>query len=188
MLIGGPFRRLASGAVLGFSRGDVRGPLAARRRDVVAAAGDRHRDPALGSPVGLPYSDASLFVESVLVPVTEELVFRGVLLSILLGRVRAGLPGPGFAVPLAIAVDGLAFGVAHLANAGRPIDIGFVAPQAAIRDPRSESWPRLARGADPERLPGDAPPRRGQRRGRSDLSARRSGVAMPTIAIRARWT
>lgn len=64
----------------------------------------------------IPYSDASLFIEAVDVPVTEELVFRGVMLTALLATmtriwdVRAALV-------LAVVIDGVAFGVAHLSNA-----------------------------------------------------------------------
>jgi membrane protease YdiL (CAAX protease family) len=63
-----------------------------------------------------PYSEASLFVETVVVPITEELVFRGVLLTALLA-VLLRFHGRGTAIVLAIAIDGAAFGVAHLANA-----------------------------------------------------------------------
>lgn len=75
-----------------------------------------------------PYSDASLFVETVVVPVSEELLYRGVLLWLLVLAFRRVAP-PGRVALLAILTDGLAFGCAHLANATK-LDIGFVAPQA----------------------------------------------------------
>ena len=77
-----------------------------------------------------PYSDASLFIETVDVPFAEELVFRGVLLTVLLialGR----LHDADTAVVLAVLFDGLAFGLAHLANAGS-IEVGFVLSQAVF--------------------------------------------------------
>jgi membrane protease YdiL (CAAX protease family) len=77
-----------------------------------------------------PYSDASLFVETVVVPLTEELVFRAVLLTALLA-VLVRFHDRGVAVVLAIAIDGAAFGVAHLANA-TSIDGPFVLGQAVF--------------------------------------------------------
>jgi membrane protease YdiL (CAAX protease family) len=77
-----------------------------------------------------PYSDASAFVEVGLVPFTEELVFRGVLLTALLlalGR----LHDPRRALILAVAFDGLAFGVAHAANA-TSLGLSFVLSQVAF--------------------------------------------------------
>ncbi len=77
-----------------------------------------------------PYSAASAWVEVVLVPFTEELVFRGVLLTVLLialGRIQ----GPERAVLLAVVINGIAFGLAHLANAA-VLDLAFVLPQAAF--------------------------------------------------------
>jgi len=77
-----------------------------------------------------PYSAASAWVEVVLVPFTEELVFRGVLLTVLLlalGRIH----GPQRAVLLAVVINGIAFGLAHLANA-TVLDLAFVLPQAAF--------------------------------------------------------
>ncbi len=65
---------------------------------------------------GTPYDDASLFIETIVVPVTEELVFRAVLLTVLLG-VFARLLRPRPATILAVLVNGLAFGLAHAANA-----------------------------------------------------------------------
>jgi len=77
-----------------------------------------------------PYGDRSLFVEAVLVPVTEELVFRGVLLTGLLWAFGTAFRS-GRVAPLAIVVNGLAFGIAHLANA-TSLDLGFVLPQVAF--------------------------------------------------------
>ena len=77
-----------------------------------------------------PYSAASAWVEVVLVPFTEELVFRGILLTVLLlalGRIHA----PDRAILLAVVIDGVAFGIAHLANAAT-LDLAFVLPQAVF--------------------------------------------------------
>jgi membrane protease YdiL (CAAX protease family) len=63
-----------------------------------------------------PYSDASLLIETVVVPVTEELVFRAALLTLLvvvLGRLHERRT----ALALAVLFDGFAFGLAHVANA-----------------------------------------------------------------------
>jgi membrane protease YdiL (CAAX protease family) len=76
-----------------------------------------------------PYSEASLLVETVVVPITEELVFRGVLLTVLLAALGR-LHGPDRAIRLAVAIDGVAFGLAHVANAS-VLDLGFVLSQAA---------------------------------------------------------
>ena len=75
----------------------------------------------------VPYSDASLFVESVDVPITEELVFRGVLLTALLA-VLGRWHEPRTATILAVLFDGAAFGLAHAANA-LALDPAFVAQQ-----------------------------------------------------------
>ncbi|HSK53002.1 MAG TPA: CPBP family intramembrane glutamic endopeptidase [Clostridia bacterium] len=77
-----------------------------------------------------PYSEASLVIETVVVPVSEELLFRAVLLTLLLGAF-ARLHGIRLAVALAVVVNGLAFGTAHLANAAT-LDLTFVARQAAF--------------------------------------------------------
>jgi membrane protease YdiL (CAAX protease family) len=77
-----------------------------------------------------PYSDASLLVESLVVPVTEELVFRGLLLTALvvaLGRLHPRR----VAVLLAVVFDGIAFGLAHIANATE-LELGFVLSQATF--------------------------------------------------------
>lgn len=77
-----------------------------------------------------PSSEASLFVEAALVPFTEELLFRGVLLTVLL-LVLGRLHGPGVAVALAVSFDGIAFGLAHAANA-TSLALGFVLPQVVF--------------------------------------------------------
>lgn len=77
-----------------------------------------------------PYGDRSLFVEAVLVPVTEELVFRGVLLTVLLWALGSVFRTQRAAL-YAILVNGLAFGIAHSANAAS-LDLGFVLPQVAF--------------------------------------------------------
>lgn len=127
VLIGGPLV-VWRPARFGFTIGDSRRAVALIVVVCVAAAALTAAILRLSGRI--PYSDASLFVESVLVPVTEELLFRGVLLAILL--IAFGRLAPrAVAVPLAIVVDGLAFGVAHLANA-TALDLSFVAPQAAF--------------------------------------------------------
>jgi membrane protease YdiL (CAAX protease family) len=65
---------------------------------------------------GTPYSNASLVVESGFVPVTEELVFRAVLLTALLA-LAARFASPSRVVATAIVIDCVAFGAGHLANA-----------------------------------------------------------------------
>lgn len=78
----------------------------------------------------IPYSDASLFIEAVDVPVTEELLFRAVLLTVLLG-VLGRLWAAPTAVRLAIAFDGVAFGLGHAANA-LSYPVAFVASQVTF--------------------------------------------------------
>jgi membrane protease YdiL (CAAX protease family) len=127
VLIGGPLV-VWQPARFGFTAGDIRRSW--RAIVVVCLAAAAVTVAILRLTGRIPYSDASLFVESVLVPLTEELLFRGVLLALLLmafGR----LANRSVAVPLAIIVDGIGFGVAHLANA-TSLDIGFVAPQATF--------------------------------------------------------
>jgi membrane protease YdiL (CAAX protease family) len=77
-----------------------------------------------------PFSDAPLLLEVVIVPLTEELVFRGVMLSALLAVVSATYPGRR-STAIAVLVDGVAFGAAHLAN-GAVLDLSFVVAQAAF--------------------------------------------------------
>ena len=77
-----------------------------------------------------PYSEASWFIETVDVPITEELVFRGVLLT---GLVAVLLPmhRPRIAIVLAVIFNGLAFGIAHLANA-TDLALAFAVMQAGF--------------------------------------------------------
>ena len=74
-----------------------------------------------------PYSTASLFIETIDVPVSEELVFRGVLFTLLLATLGR-LHQPSTAATLAIVFCGLAFGLAHVANA-TSLEPGFVLSQ-----------------------------------------------------------
>jgi membrane protease YdiL (CAAX protease family) len=78
----------------------------------------------------IPYSDASAFIETVDVPITEELVFRAVLVTGLLS-ILVRVHGPRAAATLAILIDGLAFGLAHVANAAN-LDLTFVLSQATF--------------------------------------------------------
>lgn len=77
-----------------------------------------------------PYSAASFVVETVIVPLTEELVFRAVLLTALLALL-VRLHDEQTAAVLAIAGNGIAFGLAHLANAAT-LEAGFVVAQATF--------------------------------------------------------
>ena len=74
-----------------------------------------------------PYSDASWFVEVILVPVSEELVFRAVLLTLLLAAVVRFAPGVR-PVRAAVPINAFAFGIAHAANA-LTVSPAFVAMQ-----------------------------------------------------------
>jgi membrane protease YdiL (CAAX protease family) len=78
----------------------------------------------------IPFSDASWFIETVDVPITEELVFRGVLFAALLGAFGRLHPART-AVLLAVVVNGLAFGLAHVANAA-DLEVGFVLAQVTF--------------------------------------------------------
>ena len=99
----------------GFQPGDIASHLGLVAAIVVGAVAATI---ALLRLVGsTPYSDASLFIEVVDVPVTEELVFRAVLLTVLVAVLGRLWPART-AIPLAIAFDAVAFGAAHLANLG----------------------------------------------------------------------
>ena len=77
-----------------------------------------------------PYSNASWFVEVVLVPLSEELVFRGVLLTALIAVVlRLGYARK--AEHVAVGINALAFGLAHGANA-LTLPLGFVVAQVSF--------------------------------------------------------
>jgi membrane protease YdiL (CAAX protease family) len=74
------------------------------------------------------YSGSDPFFEVVLVPFGEELVYRGLLLGILVDRLRRrAAAGPGDR--LATLFSALAFGAAHASNALFGVAPGFVAVQ-----------------------------------------------------------
>jgi hypothetical protein len=79
---------------------------------------------------GTPYDDASPVVEVLIVPVSEELFFRGVLLATLLTVLRRFHP-PALATVLAVLIDGFAFGLGHFANA-LVLPMAFVVQQATF--------------------------------------------------------
>ena len=113
-----------------------------------------------------PYSDASLFIEVVDVPVTEELVFRAVLLTALLVILRR-LWSPATTVALAIIIDAIAFGTAHLANLTITATM-FTVGQALFATVLGGLCAVLMVPTQ-ERLPRDRTPRRRERRGRARL-------------------
>ncbi|HET8571635.1 MAG TPA: CPBP family intramembrane glutamic endopeptidase [Candidatus Limnocylindria bacterium] len=76
------------------------------------------------------YRDASWLVEVVIVPVSEELVFRAVLLTALLG-ILVRLHDVHTARRLAVGIDGVAFGIGHAANL-TTLPASFVLPQVAF--------------------------------------------------------
>jgi len=127
LLIGGPIA-VWRPRTLGFRLGETRrhGRLVA---GTVAAAGVVTALVLAGTG-RTPYSDASLLIETIVVPFTEELVFRGVLLTVLL-MALARLHPPRTALVLAVLFDGIAFGLAHVANA-MSLELGFVVSQAAF--------------------------------------------------------
>ena len=75
-----------------------------------------------------PFRGADLVVQVLAVPISEELVFRGVLFTLVLGGMLR-LHRPGRALWLAVLISGVAFGVAHLNNLGS-YDTTFVVLQA----------------------------------------------------------
>jgi len=75
------------------------------------------------------YADASWVNEVVIVPLTEELVFRAVLFSALLVAMSRLHP-PATAASLAIGINALAFGLAHATNLFW-LPASFVVPQVA---------------------------------------------------------
>jgi membrane protease YdiL (CAAX protease family) len=112
LVIGVPpvaWRPSAFGMTLGNVRSHVRLAAATILGSVVVTAG------VLRLVGATPYSDASLLIEVVDVPVTEELVFRAVLLTALFA-VLGRLWPVRVAGALAVAFDAVAFGAAHLAN------------------------------------------------------------------------
>jgi membrane protease YdiL (CAAX protease family) len=78
----------------------------------------------------IPYSDASLFVEAVVVPVSEELVFRAVLVTVVIA-VLATLHDTRTARLVGIGGTSVAFGLAHAANA-LSLDPSFVISQVCF--------------------------------------------------------
>jgi membrane protease YdiL (CAAX protease family) len=76
-----------------------------------------------------PFRGADPIVQVVAVPISEELVFRGVLFALVLGALRR-LHAPGRALWLAVVISGAAFGIGHLNNLGS-YDATFVVGQAA---------------------------------------------------------
>jgi membrane protease YdiL (CAAX protease family) len=76
------------------------------------------------------YSGSDPLFETVLVPVGEELVFRGLLLGILLDQLRRRF-GAGTGESLAIVFSALAFGAAHASNVLFGVTPSFVAVQVA---------------------------------------------------------
>jgi membrane protease YdiL (CAAX protease family) len=115
-------------AAFGFRLGDVRRHW--RLVVGVTIAGAATTALLLRLTGATPYSDASFFIETVDVPLTEELVFRAVLLTALLVALRR-FHDERTATVLAVAFNGLAFGLAHLANA-TSLATGFVLAQAGF--------------------------------------------------------
>ncbi|OGO13412.1 MAG: hypothetical protein A2Z66_14095 [Chloroflexi bacterium RBG_13_66_10] len=77
-----------------------------------------------------PYSgDQWLVTEAIIVPVVEETIWRGLVLTILLGLLRA-LHSENASVHLAVWFGGLTFGMLHLANALAGVPALFAAIQA----------------------------------------------------------
>jgi membrane protease YdiL (CAAX protease family) len=79
---------------------------------------------------GTPYSDASWVVECVIVPFTEELVFRAAMLTLLIGYLVRIHPAHR-ALRLAVGIDAVAFGLAHATNM-TSMSPSFVLPQVAF--------------------------------------------------------
>jgi membrane protease YdiL (CAAX protease family) len=75
-----------------------------------------------------PYSGSDWVFEVIAVPVSEELFFRGVLLTGLIWLLGKAHP-PRLASSLAIVMGGVAFGLAHLSNLAIA-SASFVVPQA----------------------------------------------------------
>jgi membrane protease YdiL (CAAX protease family) len=78
---------------------------------------------------GTPYANARWENEVVIVPLTEELVFRGVLFSALLAAMRRLHP-PATAAALAIGTNAIAFALGHATNLFW-LPGSFVLPQVA---------------------------------------------------------
>lgn len=76
-----------------------------------------------------PFRGANPIIQVIAVPVSEELIFRGVLFTLVLGALARVHP-PGRAMWLAAVISGVAFGIGHLNNLGS-YDAMFVVAQAA---------------------------------------------------------
>jgi membrane protease YdiL (CAAX protease family) len=76
-----------------------------------------------------PFRGANPIVQVIGVPVSEELVFRGVLFTLVLAALRR-VYAPGRVLWLAVVISGVAFGIGHLNNLGS-YDATFVVAQAA---------------------------------------------------------
>ncbi len=79
---------------------------------------------------GSPFRGAEPLVQIVAVPVSEELIFRGVLFTAVLLGLRRILP-EATTLPLAVVISAVAFGLAHLNNFGS-YDTVFVILQATF--------------------------------------------------------
>jgi membrane protease YdiL (CAAX protease family) len=84
---------------------------------------------ALMAVGGNPFRGAEPLIQAVAVPVSEELVFRGVLFGLVLLALRRLYPMET-ALPLTVVVSAVAFGLAHLNNIGS-YDTTFVVLQSA---------------------------------------------------------
>ncbi len=78
---------------------------------------------------GSPFRGAEPLIQAVAVPVSEELIFRGVLFGLVLVALRSLHPMET-ALPLTVVVTTVAFGIAHLNNLGS-YDTVFVVLQSA---------------------------------------------------------
>jgi membrane protease YdiL (CAAX protease family) len=83
---------------------------------------------ALSQMTSNPFSGADLVIEGIAVPISEELLFRGVLFTLVLLALTR-LHHAGRATLLAVLISGVAFGLAHLNNLGS-YDTIFVLLQA----------------------------------------------------------
>jgi len=75
-----------------------------------------------------PFRGANPIIQVVAVPLSEELVFRGVLFTLVLGALSRVHPS-GRALWLAVVISGVAFGIGHLNNLGS-YDATFVVAQS----------------------------------------------------------
>jgi membrane protease YdiL (CAAX protease family) len=84
---------------------------------------------ALAVVGGNPFRGAEPLIQAVAVPVSEELVFRGVLFGLVLVALGRLHPMEA-ALPLTVVISAVAFGIAHLNNIGS-YDTVFVVMQSA---------------------------------------------------------